>query len=68
MITRIHPMLYSRTVLALLAAAAAGCPKPAPGDPVPADECKKDGQACAGKPGPEDEGPPKVGEHAPPPR
>lgn len=42
----------------------AGCPKPPP-DPVPADECKKSGQACA-KPPAEGEGPPPVGSQVPP--
>lgn len=60
------PVLMNRGVLALLALAAAGCPKPTPGDPVPAD-CKPPNH-CAGEPKPEDEGPPKIGEHAAPPR
>jgi len=41
----------------------AGCPKPPP-DPVPADECKKEGQACADNPA--TEGPPPVGSNVPP--
>jgi hypothetical protein len=40
-----------------------GCPKPPP-DPVPADECKKQGQACADNPA--TEGPPPVGSNVPP--
>lgn len=42
----------------------AGCPKPQPGPPQPADECKKSGQACADPPA--EEGPPPVGSQTPP--
>lgn len=59
-------MVLDPRVVALSAtlAAGAGCPKPQPGPPQPADECKKSGQACADNPA--EEGPPPVGSQTPP--
>lgn len=58
--------MHVRHQLALIATSIllAGCPKPQPGPPQPADECKKSGQACADQP--HEEGPPPVGTPEPP--
>lgn len=61
------PSMKSRIALTVFLTstplAATGCPKPAPGDPAPADDCKKDGQACVDQP--HHEGPPPIGSQSP---
>lgn len=58
---RTQTKLFLATIAAL---PLTGCPKPQPGPPQPADECKKSGQACADNPA--EEGPPPVGTPSPP--
>lgn len=52
------------TILLATTLTMTACPKPPPDEPVPADPCKKEGQACAGPV----EGPPQIGKHSPPPK
>jgi hypothetical protein len=66
MTTRSRPCLMvidPRVLVLATGLAGAACPKPNP-PPQPADECKKDGQACADNP--HQEGPPPVGSQTPP--